>query len=177
MTWSQHQKGGGYWTASLSHWALPVKKFGSFGSICLSLGRQMTDRTACPLCLFPFQTEGRGTGCDPLRISELWAGGCTSLNIKAQQQLAFGFPQTCGTGSERKKECLHSVSSPSCCHTRPGYFSVRDHVDSLGAERLPVSCRAERAQWFLFHEQRCKDCGVEATDIKKLSVKPEVKVR
>lgn len=47
-----------------------------------------------------------------------------------------------------------------------GIFSVRDHVDSLGAaEHGPVSCRAERPQWFLFRERMCSGCGVEATDI------------
>lgn len=146
--------------------ALPVKKFGSIGSLCLPLGRKMTDRTTCEICFFPFQTEGRGAGCNPLRavrttgmafpVSECKGSTATGLWV-----LPYS-PRHVGQDLRGDK----NVSSPSRHQIKPGCFSVRNHVDAVGAAKHgPVSCRAEKPWWFLFHKQMCSSCGEGATDI------------
>lgn len=59
-------------------------------------------------------------------------------------------------------QCLQ----PLLLSHQAGVFFCKEPLDSLGAaEHSPVSCRTERPQWFLFHQQMCSGCGVEATNI------------
>lgn len=115
----------------------------------------MTDRTTCQICFFPFQTEGRGTVCNPLRTVRTM--GMVFLMSKLKGSTATGlwiFPYSPrhvrqdvrGDKNVSRMPLLPSNQAWVFCCEEPCRCS-RSMVQSVAEQK--------KHQWFLFHEQRC----------------------